>query len=79
MKELGLRQQIENAKSESDVLKLLNHALQNLTVASEKTKRAWRSTAKRRLKTLNTSPIVNTKTDEVSVVDRKKKVKKSTN
>lgn len=50
---MGLRQEIANAKSESEALKLLEKGVKHFTVASEKTKRAWKSTTKRVIESLS--------------------------
>jgi hypothetical protein len=49
---MGLREEIKNAKSEQDVLELLNKGTGTFDVASDRTKNSWRNTAKRVLTAL---------------------------
>lgn len=70
-KYLGLRQQIATATSITEIDTLLKQC-ENKDTASEKTKRAWINTAKRRVKELQTLP-KETKTKKAT----KKTIKKS--
>lgn len=67
---MGIRQEISNSKTEAEVLKLLDKANKNYFDASEKTKRAWKSTALRTISSLN--KVVN------KSVDKKQPSKKKT-
>lgn len=67
---MGLRQEIAKAKSEVEVLKLLEKANKNYLSASEKTKRAWKNTAKRTI-TLLSKPV------DTKPVDKKTSSKKT--
>jgi len=70
-KYLGLRQQIATATSITEIDTLLKQC-EDKDTASEKTKRAWINTAKRRVKELQTLP-KETKTKKAT----KKTIKKS--
>lgn len=50
---MGMRQEIANAKTEAEVLKLLDKANKNYLMASEKTKRSWKNTAFRTIASFN--------------------------
>lgn len=67
-----MRQEIANAKTETEVLKLLDRANKNYASASEKTKRAWKSTAFRTIASLNKA--INKPTNKVD--DKKSSTKK---
>lgn len=66
---MGLREQIKNAATEAELTDLLSKG-KNFELASEYTKRAWKSTARFRLAELNnpvpaqnpSKPVVNKKT-----------------
>jgi hypothetical protein len=74
---MGLRQEIAHAKTEQDILKLLQKANSNYTLASEKTKRAWKSTASRTIASLNKSPSLNVNKDDIKKKSSKKKANKN--
>lgn len=73
-----MRQEIASAKSESEVLKLLDRANKNYASASEKTKRAWKSTAFRTITALNkaVNKSSDNKTDNKNQLSKKKVSKK---
>ena len=74
-KYLGLRQQIATATSITEIDSLLKQC-EEKDSASEKTKRAWISTAKRRVKELQTLP-KETKAKKPAKKPAKKQVKKA--
>lgn len=73
---MGLRQEIANAKTETEVLKLIDKANKNYTMASEKTKRSWKSTAVRTIAALNKVVNKSNKVDEKKQSSKKKSPKK---
>lgn len=74
---MGIRQEIANAKTEAEVLKLLDRANKNYLMASEKTKRAWKSTAFRTIASFNkTINKPSAKIDDKKSSSKKKSPKK---
>lgn len=71
---MGLKEQIKNASSESEISALLTKG-KSFEFASEYTKRSWKSTAKFRLELLSSSN-ESTQTPEKEVVSKKNTKKK---
>jgi hypothetical protein len=75
---MGLREQIKNASSESEISSLLAKG-NSFEFASEHTKHAWKSTAKVRLMSLTSTSAVQTsavQTTEKEIVTKKTPKKK---
>ncbi len=70
---MGLKEQIKNASSESEISALLTKG-KSFEFASEYTKRSWKSTAKFRLELLSSNE--STQTPEKEVVAKKNTKKK---
>lgn len=56
---MGLKEQIRNANSDSEISSLLSKG-KSFEFASENTRRAWKSTARVRLEILNSKDVVQT-------------------
>lgn len=70
----GLREQIRRASSESEISNLLSKG-KEFEMASDVTRRSWKSTAKLRIIELNNPP--STKVNNTSVESKKNKKKKN--
>lgn len=71
---MGLREQIKNASSESEISALLTKG-NSFEFASEYTKRSWKSAAKFRLALLNSNDSAQTSEKEVIAKKNQKKKK----
>jgi hypothetical protein len=71
---MGLREQIKNASSESEISSLLTKG-NSYEFASEHTKHSWKSTARVRLNTLNSNDVVQTTEKEIVTKKTQKKKK----
>lgn len=70
---MGLREQIKNANSDSEIVALLKNG-DKFEFVSEHTKRAWKSTARLRLSQLNN--LIPTQTPTSPEQEKKQKVNK---
>lgn len=70
---MGLREQIKNANSESEITSLLTKA-QSFEFAADKTKKSWKSTARFRLAQLSSKDVA--QNTEKSVESKKSYKKK---
>lgn len=71
---MGLREQIKQAKTETEVTELVSKG-KSYEWASDQTKRSWKSTAKFRIAEL-TNPVPSQTPDKSVVAKKTKKVKK---
>jgi len=71
---MGLREKIKYAESESDIVSLLKTG-DTYNLASDYTKRAWKSTARFRLAQLNSNDVVQTPEKPVVVKNKNKKIR----
>ena len=71
---MGLREQIKNASSESEIYALLTKG-KSFEFANEYTKRSWKSTAKFRLAALGSNDVAQTPEKEVVAKKTTKKKK----
>lgn len=73
---MGLKEQIQKAKSMDEIVKLLENGLTNFTYASIQTKNSWKNVARRRGDELSKSSSTSKpKSEKQSVRKTKKSVK----